>query len=249
MFTFNRSNNSTWDRAVELLKDHCAEMGAGNLRVEPRRGGGATIHLSLELSRSFQPFRRSYKPPGRRRRDQLRKEDYLSRKVPPAVVSGAPVTPGAGLPQPPGGQMTADPTPPHRPTVPVDTGDTGGEEEETNLQEERNQEENLLEDLNQEESLLEDGCIRTPGGTSLAVLRNVAAGEGKGIYEGTPSTPGTRPGDLLDTNMDTDLTPDDEEMVLIDITNLLPLSTMLKCNCCYKCPTIDFFYNRLLLNV
>ena len=41
-------------------------------------------------------------------------------------------------------------------------------------------------------------------------------------------------------NMDTDLTQDDEDMVLIDVANLLPLSTMLKCNCSYKTPTIDF---------
>ena len=75
-----------------------------------------------------------------------------------------------------------------------------------------NQEGILLEDRNQVDYLLEDGYLRTPGGTSLAVLQPVPAGEGEGVVtETTPLTPVTRPSDLLDMETDTDWTPDDEE--------------------------------------
>ena len=135
MFSNNWSNSSTWDRAVELLKDHCAWRGAGSLRVEPRRGE-ATIHLSSNIGwiSEFQPSRRNYKPPGRKRRDQLRKEGYRSRKVPFSVVCGASAPPGAGLPQQQDSQMTADPTSPLTPALQGDTKDTGEEKEKTSTQ-------------------------------------------------------------------------------------------------------------------
>ena len=63
------------------------------------------------------------------------------------------------------------------------------------------------------------------------MLQPVPAGEGEGaVTETTPPTPGTRPGEDMDYSEDTEKMPDDDEdLVCVDLTNHLPLSTLAMC--------------------
>ena len=74
--------------------------------------------------------------------------------------------------------------------------------------------------------------LRTPGGTSLAVLQPVSEGEGEGaVDKDILPTPGTRPGKPMDFNLDTDWTPDDKaDMVWVNLTDLLPIYSIARCH-------------------
>ena len=63
---------------MDVFKHHVESGGRGSLRVEHGEDGARRIYLSLDLKEGLVWRRR--KPPGRRRRDQLRRETWLRRK-------------------------------------------------------------------------------------------------------------------------------------------------------------------------
>ena len=82
---------------MDIFRVHCEDEGRGTLSVDSGEDGGRRINLSLNLQDGF--IQRRAKPPGRQRRDQLRREAWLRRReawcreerTPPGSnVSGAP---------------------------------------------------------------------------------------------------------------------------------------------------------------
>ena len=74
----DKRGGSTWNRIVEVFRQHVESGGRGSLRVDTGEDGARRISLALDLKDGLVRWRR--KPPGRRRRDQLRREAWLRRK-------------------------------------------------------------------------------------------------------------------------------------------------------------------------
>ena len=196
----------TWTRIVDIFRVHCEYGGRGTLSVDSGEDGARRINLSLNLQDGF--IQRRVKPPGRHRRDQLRREAWLKRReawcreerTPPGSnVSGAP-------------DQENRPVSTHTTYTPGATDGGEGGQSGTRL------------DTNMEDNSWAAKIIRTPGGTSLTELGPAPAadrGEHNVNEDATAPTPG-QPCEMPDDEMPNGNIPqlDGEDDDLSDIIDL-----------------------------
>ena len=174
----------TWTRIVDLFRVHCEDGGRGTLSVDSGEDGARRINLSLNLQDGF--IQRRVKPPGRQRRDQLRREAWLRRREAWCREERTP----------PGSNVSGAPDQVNRPVSSYTTlytpGATGeGGQSGTRL------------DTDIEDNSWAAKIIRPPGGTSLTELGpapTVDGGEHNVNEDATAPTPG-QPCELTDDEM------------------------------------------------